>query len=218
MHEELQVFAAGRFGDWLERMRCSLWGDGGMDVPCGDCTGCCISGYSLQVRPTDVAARARIPPELLASSPGFGAGELTLPARPDGTCQMLRAGRCSIYADRPLTCLDYDCRVFAAAGIDAGGPDKAAINQRVRAWRFSYANDDERRTHDAVRATARFIREHPQAFAALGMPVPRGPMGIAVLAVKGFAAFKGAADSTSDEVALARAVVEASKRDPRSPR
>ncbi len=41
--------AAGPFGDWLARFRASMRGTQGSEVPCGDCTGCCISGYSVQV-------------------------------------------------------------------------------------------------------------------------------------------------------------------------
>ena len=51
------VVAAGPFGDWLRRMRRSLQGDEGMDVPCGDCVGCCVSGYSVQLRPEDHRGR-----------------------------------------------------------------------------------------------------------------------------------------------------------------
>ena len=60
---------------------------------------------------------------------------------------MLSCGNCTIYAQRPQTCLDYDCRVFAAAGIDAGGADKAVINRRVHEWRFRFAlTRNDRRT------------------------------------------------------------------------
>ena len=55
----------------------------------------------------------------------------------DGSCPMYQSRACSIYAQRPRTCRDYDCRIFSAAGIDAGdGHD--AINERVRAWAFTY--------------------------------------------------------------------------------
>ena len=109
--------AAGPFGSWLAQFRASLRGNQGSEVPCGDCTGCCISGYSIQLRPQDERALARIPAELLVQAPGFPRGHLTMAPRPDGTCQMLNAGKCSIYEDRPQTCLDYDCRIFTAAGV-----------------------------------------------------------------------------------------------------
>src|SRR5690606_34236555 len=93
----------------------------------------------------------------------------------NGSCPMLEDGKCSIYADRPQTCFDYDCRIFAAAGIDAGGEDKAVINKRVREWRFSYPEEADRREHQAVRMAAAFIRDRRESFT---VRVPAGPMGI----------------------------------------
>jgi len=105
---------------------------------------------------------------------------------------------------------DYDCRIFAAAGLDAGGADKAVINRRVRAWRFSYEGEAERRSHDAVRTAARFIRERPEAFSALGVRVPAGPMGIAVLAIKAHAALLDPA-APADDAGRARAMIAAGR-------
>jgi uncharacterized protein len=179
--EEMPV-EAGDFGEWLRAFRASLKGNAGMQVPCGDCTGCCISGYSIQLRPEDRAAREHIPEKLLFRARGFSSGSLVMPPKEDGVCPMLERGQCSIYAHRPQTCLDYDCRVFAAAGIDAGGPDKTVINRRVRAWRFTYATTTDRDLHDAVRRAAAFIRDNRESFG--DAPVPASPSGIAVLAVK----------------------------------
>ena len=97
---------------------------------------------------------------------------------------MLVAGRCSIYSDRPQTCLDYDCRIFAAAGIEAG--DKAVINKRVREWRFSYPTAIDRHEHEAVQAAATFIRAQREAFT---VRLPTAPMGIAVFAIKSYDVF-----------------------------
>lgn len=204
---------AGPFGAWLQRLRRCLTGDAGMDVPCGDCTGCCTSGYSIQLRQSDTAARAVVPIGLTVEAPGFAPGDRTLPARDDGCCPMLQHGRCSIYVQRPQTCLDYDCRVFAAAGIDAGGTDKAVINRRVRAWRFTYESDDARQAHQAVQAAARFIRERPEALSALGVRAPRSPMGIAVLAIKAHAALLAAAPDTGpmSDIELARKLLAAAR-------
>jgi uncharacterized protein len=200
---------AGPFGAWLAAARAALRGDVGLDVPCGDCTGCCTSGYSIQLRPADARALAVVPAEWLVDSAGFAPGQKTLAPRADGTCRMLERGRCTIYAARPQTCLDYDCRVFAAAGIDAGGDDKAVINRRVRDWRFDYPAEDDRRAHAAVRAAAAFIRRVGDGSA--GIRVPTAPMGVAVLAVKVSDVFLDPSHALLDDLALGRTVVEAAR-------
>jgi Fe-S-cluster containining protein len=198
--------AAGPFGSWLEHFRASLRGTQGSDVPCGDCTGCCISGYSIQLRPRDERALARIPTELLVRAPGFPPGHLTMPPRPDGTCQMLTAGQCTIYADRPQTCLDYDCRIFTAAGLEAG---KTVIDRRVRQWRFSYPTDADRQAHDAVLAAAAFIRQKRESFPS--HRAPTAPTGIAVLAIKAYAVFLKSGDANRSDADIAAAIVNASR-------
>ena len=197
---------AGPFSAWLAATRGALRGTGGTDVPCGDCTGCCTSGYSLQIRATDSRALAAIPVQMLVDS-DFAPGQKTLLPNPDGTCMMLREGRCSIYAHRPQTCLDYDCRVFAAAGVLAGGADKAVINRRVRAWRFSYPAERDRREQAAVRAAADFIRG-PES-QRRGSRLPLSPMGIAVLAIKSYELFLDDAQAGRDEAELVTAVLAA---------
>jgi Fe-S-cluster containining protein len=199
--------AAGGFGDWLAQTRAALRGSGGTRVPCGDCTGCCTSGYSVQVRPDEDAARAAIPAMLLVDSGDFAPGQRTLPPQPDGRCPMLDGARCSIYAHRPRTCRDYDCRVFAAAGLEAGGADKAAINRRVRAWRFAYAGEPEQRAHEAVRSAARFLQERRACIEALGVRVPRSTMGLAVMALKTHAALLPSAGRPADDREIARAMI-----------
>jgi Fe-S-cluster containining protein len=199
----IQIVDAGPFGAWLRRMHRSLKGDEGMDVPCGECVGCCVSGYSVQLRPEDQRARTQIPAELLVSPPGFPAGHLTLQPRPDGTCPMLDAGRCTIYQVRPQTCRDYDCRIFTAAGIEAGKP---VIDKRVREWRFSYPTDTDRLEHEAVRTAAAFILEQRNSFS---VRVPTAPMGIAVFAIKAYSVFLDAETKLKDARAVASAVLEA---------
>ncbi len=126
----------------------------------------------------------------------------------DGTCPMLDAGQCTIYHQRPQTCRDYDCRVFAAAGIDAGGDDKHVINERVRAWQFTYPTDDDRRAHDAVQSAAAFIRDRSSSFPR--GRAPTAPTGIAVLAIKVYTIFLDA-PSLGNEADTARAIVAASR-------
>ena len=156
-------------------------------MPCGDCSGCCTSSYSIELRPGDAAALEQIPAKSLFRSRGSAAGNWTVRPNADGTCPMLSCGSCRIYAQRPQTCLDYDCRVFAAAGIEAGGADKAVINRRVREWRFRFSGERERQEHAAIKAAAAFIRDAPEHFAPA--IAPRNPLGIAALALRVYPVF-----------------------------
>lgn len=129
-------------------------------------------------------------------------------AREDGTCPMFAARQCSIYLDRPQTCRDYDCRVFAAAGIEAGGAEREIINRRVREWQFSYATDAERLAHDAVRAAAAFIRDKAHYFPER---VPTIPTGIAVLAIKVYTVFLDGDIDKKNEQEIAVLIVQTSR-------
>jgi Fe-S-cluster containining protein len=200
---------AGDFGTWLLDAVAVLRGTAGAEVPCGSCVGCCVSSYFIPVRAEDAGARARIAPALLVHAAGQPEGQRMMGYREDGSCPMLSAGQCTIYADRPQTCRDYDCRIFAAAGIDAGGSDKQVINRRVRAWRFGYRDEGERRAHEAVRAAAAFIRDRREAFP--GGRAPAAPTGIAVLALKAHAVFLDPATAARPDAEIARAIIEASR-------
>ena len=74
------------------------------------------------------------------------------------------AGGCSIYEDRPLTCRRYDCRLFAAAGVTAGGDEKAEVTRRVARWSFDFASEGDRAARDAIRAAAAFLGGHADLF------------------------------------------------------
>jgi Fe-S-cluster containining protein len=203
------TLAAGPFGAWLAQTRSALRGGRGAEVPCGDCTGCCTSGYSIQLRPTDRAALEVVPEGLLEQVPGFPKDERTLPPGPDGCCPMLVDGGCSIYARRPQTCVDYDCRIFAAAGLDAGGARMAVINRRVREWEFSYETDAERTAHEAIRAAARFMRERRASFGA--SLVPASSTGIAVFAIKAGEVFREPGIGSLDDTTIAQRILEANR-------
>jgi len=97
----------------------------------------------------------------------------------NGRCPMLADNKCSIYEHRPLTCRNYDCRVYTAAGIVA---DRDSITQRTRRWKFNYSDQDARDQHAAVKSAARFVREHAASFP--GGEAPNDPAQLAVLAVK----------------------------------
>lgn len=175
---------AGSFGTWLGEMRAVLRGHRDADVPCDGCVGCCVSAYPIPLRPDDVVALDQVPAALLALPVGEGLARM-LP-RGDGTCPMLSAGRCDIYPDRPRTCRDYDCRIYAAAGLQPDG-DRPVIQQRVKAWRFELAGQVDREGAQAVARAAAFIRTHAELFPAATRA--HSATAAAVLAVKVYALF-----------------------------
>jgi uncharacterized protein len=199
---------AGQFGNWLALTRASLRGDGGTDVPCGDCVGCCVSSYYIPIRPQDQGMVAKIPVRFLTRVSNQPAAHSMMGYLPDGTCPMLNDNKCTVYRSRPQTCRDYDCRIFAAAGIDAGGDDKAAINKRVREWRFSYSSTHDQAAHEAVRTAAEFIRHNAVNFP--GGRAPSAPTGIAVLAIKSYQVFLDARVRAKSNVEIAADIVKAS--------
>jgi uncharacterized protein len=198
---------AGDFATWLSQTRAMLRGEAGPEVPCGDCVGCCVSSYPVPVRAHESASLAAIPIQHLAGSANHHALIIALP---DGRCPMLNADakRCSIYSHRPLTCRDYDCRIFAAAGIAAGSDDRSVINARVGEWRFSYRNTSDRLAHEAVKSATAFIRSEAQGFQGRA---PGTPTGIAVLAIKVYPVFLDASVQTSSPERIVQSILQMSR-------
>lgn len=198
---------AGDFATWLSQTRAMLRGEAGPQVPCGDCVGCCVSSYPVPVRAHESASLAAIPIQHLARSAYHHALIIALP---DGRCPMLNADTngCSIYAQRPLTCRDYDCRIFAAAGIAAGSDDRSVINARVREWRFSYRNTSDRLTHEAVKSAAAFIRSEARGFQGRA---PSTPTGVAVLAIKVYPVFLDSRLQQSSPERIAQSILQMSR-------
>jgi Fe-S-cluster containining protein len=173
---------AGDFEVWLAQVIASFQGPVGMNVPCGSCRGCCTSSYFIHVRPNDYKTINVVPKTLLVDAPGLAKGYKLVGFKAGGSCALLKNRECSIYENRPQTCRDYDCRVFVAAGIDAGGKDKSIINQRIQEWQFSYATSRAMQTHNAIKEAASFIVKNRAAFPGGRAPVM--PSDIAVLAIK----------------------------------
>lgn len=175
---------ACRFSVWLAGMRAALLEGRGVDVPCGECTACCTSSYFVHIESGETQTLARIAPELVFAVPG-APGRRLLGYDRRGRCPMLSAAEtCSIYADRPLTCRVYDCRVFAAAGVSA---DREAIARRAQRWRFACPTAADRDQMAAVRAAAGFLAEHAECFP--GGAVPDDPAQLALLAIKTYPVF-----------------------------
>ncbi|MCX6371516.1 MAG: hypothetical protein NTX16_00290, partial [Actinobacteria bacterium] len=122
-------------------------------------------------------------------------------------------GRCSIYEERPSTCRNYDCRIFAAAGIAA---DREPITRQARRWAFSHAAPADRDEHEAVRAAARFLRERGECFP--GGSGPRSPVQVALLALTVHEVFLETGDASgvrahaAPDAARVRAVLAANGR------
>ena len=152
---------AGNFSAWVADMRAALRGDIDMDVPCDGCTACCTSSQFVHVAPDEADALAHIPRPLLFPAPGRARGHVVLGYDEHGRCPMLVDGRCSIYEHRPRTCRTYDCRIYAATGIDVDEDDdtKVDVAARARRWRFEYSTDRDRVLRDAVQAAVGFVRE-----------------------------------------------------------
>jgi uncharacterized protein len=197
---------AGPFGAWLAQAREALRGRGGMNVPCGDCVGCCTSHYAILLRPHDVALDL-VPAALQSSVPGMWYPHAQMKPRSNGHCAMFNEGRCSIYSQRPQTCLDYDCRVFAATGL-AAGADKPVINQRIQAWQFSYEDEPARQLHKATLAASAFLQTHADEFPQGWLPT--SPLGMAGLAIKVQELFVGQTELRNAK-RLAAAIVATSK-------
>jgi hypothetical protein len=153
----------------------------------------------------------RIPRRFLLPAPGLPPGNLVLGHDKAGCCPLLIGGHCSIYEDRPLACRTYDCRIYAAAGIAA---DRAAIARQVECWRFSYPSQDDRDRHAAVKAAARYIRQHSECLASDA--ARRDPLRVAVLAIAVHEAFlpnaTGASGRESFGDPTARSVVAANEK------
>ena len=145
-----QLLDAGDFGNWLGEIGSALRGDSNSDVPCGGCTACCTSSQYIHVGPEEVETLAHIPAALLFAAPNLPQGHLLMGFNQHGHCPMLIDNRCSIYDHRPRTCRTYDCRVFTASGLEPDDERKVLTTERVRRWRFSYADDAARAEHAEV--------------------------------------------------------------------
>ena len=148
---------AGDFASWLFAMQAALRGEVDSQVPCGGCSACCTSSQFVPIGPDETDTLARIPAELLFPAPRRPKGHYVLGYDENGHCPMLVEGLCSIYEHRPRTCRTYDCRIFAATGleVDAEADTKVEIAARVRRWRFTFPADEDHRRHAAVQVAVR---------------------------------------------------------------
>lgn len=196
---------AGVFGEWLREMRAVLRGERDANVPCGSCIGCCVSSYPIPLRPGDKLAREQVPEQRLIG-PARPGERWLMGYQEDGSCPFLVEHRCSIYAHRPQTCRDYDCRIYAAAGFAPDG-DRPVIAARVAEWAFSFPSDQDRDEADAVKRAAQFIRTNSVLFPA-GMRAGSATAA-AVLAVKSYQVFLSGAELRSSQELAQRVICAA---------
>lgn len=199
---------AGGFSSWLRRLRKALIRETGIRVNCGACRACCASSYFIHIGPEEKQTLARIPKEFLVQAPGLPKGYWLLGHLKNGRCPMWVQARCSIYADRPLACRQYDCRIFTAAGITAGGHGQRLINRRVRRWKFSVSTPGDRIRRRAVQAAAGFIQDR-MGGAGAG---PGHAIRTAMLAVKVYPIFFKSRDESGGTAKRARALASAAEK------
>ena len=205
---------AGGFSAWLRVTESSLrTGTGSADVPCGACRGCCRSSMFIHIRPEESQTLRRIPRKLLFPAPGLPNGHVLMGYDDQGRCPMLKGGECSIYEDRPQTCRDYDCRVFAATGIAVDREAQPEIARRVAAWAFTYESGESRAEHGTVQAAAAFLQANRDLFPPGSLP--NYPVQLAALAVRIYRLFsdltsKTPQDASRDsDAAIAQAILSA---------
>ena len=179
----LADLAAGDFSKWMHSTQQARVDQTAVDVACGECSACCTSSYVIHVGAEEARSLARISEEMAFPVDTTPPRALMMAADPQGCCPMLSDGRCSIYDARPLICRQYDCRMFAAAGIaDVGGDGKALITEQVRRWQFDYAAPQDVRRHAAIRMAAIFLRLHASEFPS-GL-IPPEPTQLATVALR----------------------------------
>jgi len=207
--------SAGNFSAWLHSTQNALITEDEALVDCGDCNACCRSSYFIHIRPEETKTIAHINKKLLFPAPGLSRGNVLMGYDEQGRCPMLINQKCSIYPHRALTCRSYDCRVFAAAGIDPGGDDKARIKKRTDQWVFAYPTQKDRDEHTAVQAAAQFIKEHAACFPQGA--IPHNPSQLAILSIKVYEVFlKDNNESTevekiSGDTEIAQAIIKANE-------
>ncbi len=204
----MKEVSAGDFSVWLRGTEASLRsGKGGAEVPCGTCRGCCRSSMFIHIKPEETRTLERVPRALLFPAPGLPKGHVLMGYDDAGECPMLIENECSIYEDRPQTCRDYDCRIFAATGIAIDPDAQAEIANRVKAWVFDYESEASREESRALKAAAAFLRKNRDLFPPGS--IPSYPVQLAALAVKVYRLFSEVTGAPAmPDAAVAQAIVQ----------
>jgi hypothetical protein len=84
------------------------------DVPCGTCTACCRAGMTIKLTEGEKARFGVEAFEPLAN----------------GHCPHLKETGCDIYAERPMLCRTFDCRMYAYLRVGPNGPIGEAVRTK----------------------------------------------------------------------------------------
>jgi Fe-S-cluster containining protein len=215
VHPSGPVIPVVGFTAWREDVLAALHEGRDSLVECGSCTACCRSGQFVHIAPDETEALAAIPAELRFPAPGMPKGHVVLGYDEQGRCPMLGETGCTIYEHRPRTCRVYDCRVFAAAGVEPD-EDQPLIRERVAAWRFEPVDAEDAAAREAAtRAAAALVAWRDRRSGDGSVRVPRTALQVAVRAVELAPAFAGGADPDDEELAdLLRAEADGPGRPP----
>jgi len=142
----------------------------------------------IHIEPAETQTIQRIPRALLFPAPGLPKGHVLMGYSDKGHCPMLVGNKCSIYEDRPQTCRDYDCRVFAATGVPVD-QSQTEIADRVKAWAFHYESEASREEHLILQEAAAFLQRNKDLFPPGSLP--GYPVQMAALAVSIYRLFAG---------------------------
>lgn len=160
----------------------------------------------IHIKPEETRTLERIPGALLFPAPGQPNGHVLMGYSDTGQCPMLIDNECSIYEDRPQTCRDYDCRIFAATGVAVDARTQAEIANRVKAWVFDYPSQESREEHGNLKAAAAFLEKNRDLFPPVSLP--SYPVQLAVLAVRIYRLFSSMTGSSAmPDAAIAQAIL-----------
>ena len=161
----------------------------------------------IPIKPEETQTLQRIPRALLFPAPGLPKGHVLMGYDDQGRCPMLVDNECSIYEDRPQTCRDYDCRVFAATGVAVDPRTQAEIANRVDAWTFDYESEGSRDQHRIVQEAAAFLQENRDLLTPGSLP--SYPVQLAALAITIYKLFADLTGDKHDDAAIAKAILNA---------
>jgi len=193
----MKNYNAGKFSVWLEALKGSLEGRNSVNVPCGECIGCCTSSYFIHIKPTDIETLKYISKNIRFPAPNLPKGHYILGYDKNGHCPMFKQGKCSIYDFRPETCRQYDCRIYPATGLSLENDDNHLIFEQSKNWKFDVSSDYDLEAFHAVKSATQFIIEKKEYFPYNLIPGNKPEQAIFAICISDI--FKGLTDKIIKE-------------------